>query len=176
MNDCQEADIITRVQNGDRAAFETIVLRYQTTLFRVVRNLAGDGQAEDIVQEVLLAAFAHIGRFDPSKGSLRTWLLAIARNKARNAARRKKEWTGMAQIEIEDGRTPSDALLTRELFARLDGALARLSYRERTIFVLADIEGLSYGEIAQIENLRLGSVKSRLSRTRVKLRALLNTT
>lgn len=176
MNDCQEADIITRIQNGDSAAFETIVLRYQTSLFRVVRNLVGDGQAEDIVQEVFLAAFTHIGRFDPCKGRLHTWLLAIARNKARNAARRRKEWTGMVQIEIKDTRTPSDALLARELFARLDRALARLSYRERTIFVLADIEGLSYGEIARIENLRLGSVKSKLSRTRAKLRAILNTT
>ena len=176
MNNCQVADIIARVKNGDRAAFETIVLSYQTLLFRVVRNLVGDGQAEDVVQEVFLAAYANLKRFDPQKGGLKTWLLTIARNKARNTARRKREYTGMDLPEARDERSPSDALLAKERFAQLDGALLRLNDQERMIFVLAEIEGLSYAEIARIENMRLGSVKSKLSRTRAKLRALIKKT
>lgn len=176
MNDCHEADIISRVRNGDKTAFEFVVLRYQAVLFRVVRNLVDDGQAEDIVQEVFLAAYVNMDRFNPDKGSLRTWLLSIARNKARNAARKKRERTGATPPEIQDECTPSDTLFARELFAQLDRALGSLSYRERMIFVLAEIEGLSYGEIAAIEKMRLGSVKSKLSRTRAKLRALLSGT
>ena len=173
MNSCREVDIIKRVQNGDRAAFEYLVHRYQAVLFRVVGNLVGGDQAEDIVQEVFLAAYANIGRFDPCKGSMRAWLLTIARNKARNTTRKKREKTGMEEPEAIYERTPSDTLLAKEVFSQLDSALARLSFGDRTIFVLAEIEGLSYGEIAAIGKLRLGTVKSKLSRIRTKLRAII---
>ena len=100
----REAEIITSVQNGDRAAFELLVRRFQTLLFRVVGNLVGSLQAEDIVQEVFMAAYANLHRFDPCKGSLRTWLLAIARNKAFNATRKKRERTGNDLPQLKDER------------------------------------------------------------------------
>jgi RNA polymerase sigma-70 factor (ECF subfamily) len=139
----------------------------------VVGNLVGSLQAEDIVQEVFMAAYANLHRFDPCKGSLRTWLLAIARNKAFNATRKKRERTGNNLPQLKDERTPADLLLTKEIFERLDRALDQLKYREKVIFVLAEIEGLSYAEIAAIENLPLGTVKSKLARTRAKLRAMI---
>lgn len=169
----QENTIIARVQAGQIAEFAHLVSQYQNSLFRIVGNIAPSAMVEDVVQEVFLTAFSNIRHFDPTRGRFRTWLFRITRNCALNAFKKKRELP-MAEDTIPiDPHTPMDDLLRREMFQQLDRAISQLNFQERVIFVLAELEGLSYAEIARIEGIRLGTVKSRLARVRARLRTLL---
>lgn len=169
----EENGTISRVLAGQRNEFAHLVSRYQGPLFRIVGNMVPPAMVEDVVQEVFLAAFRHLRRFDPQRGAFRTWLYRIARNAALNAQKKKRELPLPEEMAPIDPDTPADALLRREAADRLDRALSKLPFRERMVFVLADLEGLSYGEIARIEKLPLGTVKSRLARARLKLKSAL---
>ena len=169
----QEAHAIALAKAGHRNAFEQLVQHYQNPLFRVVGNLVPAMMVEDLVQDIFLAAYAAIQTYDSRRGSFRTWLYRIARNRAINAARKKREVCMPENVAMVDKRTPATALLEKEIMACLDQALDSLSLQDRFIFVLAELEGLTYADIARIENLPLGTVKSRLARTRSKLRTLL---
>jgi RNA polymerase sigma-70 factor, ECF subfamily len=169
----QENEIIARVKAGHGKDFEHLVHRYQGALFRIVGNLVDATLVEDLVQDVFLAAYAQIERFDPRRGPFRAWLYRIARNRALNARKKKREQLLPETPVIVDDRTPACDLLVKEAFGRLDAALAGLKFQDRVIFVLAELEELSYAEIARVEGLALGTVKSRLARIRIKLRAAL---
>jgi RNA polymerase sigma-70 factor, ECF subfamily len=168
-----EAKIICRVQAGCTNDFTYLVRRYKSGLFRVVGNLVDSSQVEDIVQDTFIAAFTHICRFDPERGSFCTWIYRIGRNLALNARRKKREQPLPEGLVISDERTPADDAQKNEIFRQLDRALEELRFQDRVIFVLAELEGLSYAEIARVEGLRIGTVKSRLARTRSKLKNLL---
>ena len=140
----------------------------------MVGNLVGGShQVEDLVQDVFVSAFARIGQFDPGRGTFRAWLFTIGRNRALNARRKKRESLLEEPAVIPDRRTAVDDVITKEAFQQLDRALAGLKFQDRVIFVLAEIEGLAYAEIARVERLPLGTVKSRLARIRAKLRSQL---
>lgn len=168
-----ENEIIARVKAGATNEFEHLVRRYQGPLFRIVGNLVDRAAVEDIVQDVFLTAFAQIHRFDSRRGSFRTWLYRIARNRALNARRKKCERLMQQDPVIADGHTLDCDLIISEAFRQLDRALAELDFKDRVIFVLAELEGLSYAQIAEVESLALGTVKSRLHRVREKLRQAL---
>ncbi len=168
-----EARIIRQVQAGGTDDFAYLVHRYKSGLFRVVGNLVRSAQVEDIVQETFIAAFTNICRFDPERGSFCTWVYRIARNLALNARKKSRDQPLPEDLIIADKRTPADYAQKNEIFRHLDQALEELRFQDRVIFVLAEFEGLSYAEIARIEGLRLGTVKSRLARTRARLRSLL---
>ena len=165
--------IIVRVKNGATDEFEHLVRRYQGALFRIVRNLVDGPQVEDVVQDVFLAAFAGIQHFNPQRASFRTWIYRIARNHALNARKKKREHLLDEVADIVDEHTPCHDLIVQQAFDRLDRTLNELRFKDRVIFVLSELEGLSYAEIAQIENLPMGTVKSRLSRVKIKLRKVL---
>jgi len=166
----RENEIIARVKAGCTSDFEHLVQRYQGPLFRIVGNLVDGSMVEDLVQDVFLAAFSQIQGFDPQRGTFRTWIYRIARNRALNAGKKKREQLSSEDPVIADQRTPAHALLVKEAYSRLDRTLGELKFQDRVIFVLAELEGLSYAEIAHIEKLALGTVKSRLARIRTKLR------
>ncbi len=171
MNAHEENKIIARIQAGQTHEFEQLVKRYQGPLFRVVGNLIHCAHlVEDVVQEVFILAFSHIQRFDPQRGSFRTWLFTIARNRTLNTIKKKREASLAEAPVIPDHRTPVNDIITKEAFEKLDRALDNLKFQDRVIFVLAEVEGLAYAEIARIEKLRLGTIKSRLARIRAKLR------
>jgi RNA polymerase sigma-70 factor, ECF subfamily len=174
MTDATELDIIHRIRSGDINAFEFLVKKYERKLFITVGNmLKNRQQVEDLVQDVFLSAFQHIAAFRPDKGHFSTWLFRIARNKCLNEIKRKRD---LLMDSLPDSAGPEDpiALLIRKETGRLlDDALYRLKFRDRMIFVLAEFNQLSYAEIAVIENINIGTVKSRLARTREKLRQLL---
>jgi len=165
-----ENEIIARVKAGYTSDFEYLVRCYQGSLFRIVGNLVDASMAEDLVQEIFLTAFARIHDFDPQRGPFRAWIYQIARNRALNARKKKRELLPAEEIVVKDERTPSHDLLVKEAYSRLDQALSELKFPDRVIFVLAELEGLSYAEIAHIEKLALGTVKSRLARIKIKLR------
>jgi RNA polymerase sigma-70 factor (ECF subfamily) len=166
----RENEIIARMQAGDTKDFEHLVRCYQGPLFRIVGNLLDGSIVEDLVQDVFLTAFSQIQGFDPKRGSFRSWIYRIARNHALNARKKKREQLLAEDPVIAVERTPSHDLLVKEAYSRLDRALSELKFQDRVVFVLAELEGLSYVEIAQIENLALGTVKSRLARIKIKLR------
>lgn len=165
--------VIQRILNGEAEAFSILVERYQGLLFGLLGNLLPADECEDIAQETFLAAFDCLGRYDLRQGRFSTWLLTIGRNKSMNALQKRRP-LGMAEPpELTDPHTPETRLNEREWYRHLDAALAALSPEQQTVFVLADLQQLSYEEISRIEGVQMGTVRSRLNRARQKLRALL---
>ena len=170
----EELDVIRRVLAGDTESFRRLVDRYAGPVVRLVKDIAGDRHmCEDIAQEVFLAAFVKLRTFDPNRSQFSTWLFTIARNKSINARKRKRPLSLADVPERADGRSPA-AAAGGELFATLDEALLGLPLHQRTAFVLVEFEQLPYETVAQIEGVRVGTIKSRVNRARNRLKKALN--
>jgi RNA polymerase sigma-70 factor, ECF subfamily len=166
--------------NGDPRAFGEIVARYQVRLLNFVYRMIGDRErAEDLVQEAFLRVHRHLDRFDRSR-KFSTWIYTIASNLAKNELRnrgrsplvtfeqarpRDEEDNRPVDFEDKDNR-PDDLYEQRTLKALVDETVAKLSSHHREVFVLRELEGKSYEEIAEIMHCNLGTVKSRLNRAR----------
>jgi RNA polymerase sigma-70 factor (ECF subfamily) len=158
----------------DHRAFAEIIRRYERPIYVFVWNLTSDRHtSEDLVQETFVAAHRHLHRFDASKGSLRTWLFTIARRKCLNWHCKKRPRYMPSLPEPTTDADPAANVIADEMFALLDGALAGLPIEQRTAFTLFELQSLTYAEIAQIERVSLGTVKSRIARARTKLRTIL---
>ncbi|MCS7001638.1 MAG: sigma-70 family RNA polymerase sigma factor [Dehalococcoidia bacterium] len=179
-----EERLIQLSQAGDVSAFNRLVDRYQVPIFNFARRMLADPElAADATQETFLNAFEHLGRF--RGGSLKTWLLRIAANACYDQLRYRKRRpsTSLDQLVLDpeeprdfaDDRVelPEQFALRQELGQLLSEALATLPTDQRLVVVLSDIQGLSYDEIAEVTQTSLGTVKSRLSRARAKLREYL---
>jgi len=167
---------------GDRAAFETLVRRYQSRIHRLVRILVGDDcpDTEDLTQETFIRAYRGIGQFRHTS-TFRTWLHRIALNVIwSHRARRRdralavpaadRDGDGPAHDVATSADDPETALIRRQA---IDRALAALSTEARAVVILRDIQGLEYHEIAAITGVPIGTVESRLFRARRRLRPLL---
>src|SRR5207244_2760826 len=121
-----------------------------------------------------VAAWTHLATYDPARGAFFTWLVRIARNRALNVlAKRTPE--AMAEVPDRAAPVPADDGLTREqAHRRLDAALAALPAEQRAAFALSEIHGLPLADVAEIEDVPLGTVKSRIARAREKLREALS--
>jgi len=140
----------------------------------MIRNLINDrGVCEDLAQEVFFTAYRKLSSFDPARSKFSTWLFTIARNKSINFLRRKRVFSTNKLPEQADLRGPGDELARKEFFEELDRALKKLPGRQKRAFVLADFEKLAYEDIAQIECVSIGTVKSRIHRAKKKLRKAL---
>jgi RNA polymerase sigma-70 factor (ECF subfamily) len=175
--------LIAGLRAGDEVAYEALLSRFQQPVFNLVSRLLKDtGEACDVVQEVFLKVFRKIDYFR-GDSSLKTWIYRIAVNEAHNHGR----WNGRHRRQEvgldggEDSRGPCDTLsapgdspfdyvLDRERHRLMEGALAELSPSFRSVVVLRDVEDLSYEEIAEILDVPLGTVKSRILRGREALR------
>lgn len=172
MHDDQDA--IWRVLNGDIESFRLLVQRYQRPLYCLIRNLVSDAHdAEDLAQEAFLTAFRHLASYDSTQGAFSTWLFTIARNKCLNARKKRRPVILTTLPDTAVPRSPDIELSEAEWFLRLDKALDTLPFAQKTAFVLAEIQELPLEEISQIEGVPVGTVKSRLSRAKEKLRSLL---
>jgi len=170
----EDEQTISRVLAGDREAFRSLITRHQAAVCATIAVLQPRGtDCEDLAQEVFLAAFRHLGKFDSRKGSFRTWLLAIARNVCRNAHRRPVTAQLGELPDFVDGRTPETQASQAEWFEQLDAGLAALPEEQRLAFVLVEMQGLSYQEAATIAEAGIGTLKSRLHRAKASLRELL---
>jgi RNA polymerase sigma-70 factor (ECF subfamily) len=169
-----DLDAIRRVLAGDVESFRSLVERYQRPLWSLVRNLTPpDTDHEAVAQEVFLAVFRRLAWFDPLRATFATWLFTIARNRCCNELARRRPVTGVELPDVVDPRSPEQAVSEAELFRQLDAALDSLPFEQRSAFVLAQMQGLSYEEVGRIEGIGVGTVKSRLARAREKLRCLL---
>ncbi|MGH7415601.1 MAG: sigma-70 family RNA polymerase sigma factor [Candidatus Rokuibacteriota bacterium] len=166
---------LDRLRAGDATAFEELVMAYQHRVFGVaLRMLGNSGEAQEVAQEAFLRAHRALGEFR-GDAKLSTWLYAITSrlclNRLASVERRLARQGDDALLRLSDSSPRPDAVLERsELEAALQRAIAELSEERRMVVVLRDIEGLSYEEIAQVLELELGTVRSRLHRARVDLK------
>jgi RNA polymerase sigma-70 factor (ECF subfamily) len=166
--------VIRRVLEGDIESFRFIVEKYESPVVRMIRNIINNKEScEDIAQDVFFTAYRKLASFDPARSNFSTWLFTIARNKSINALRKKRALSISELPEKINPRTPSDVIVEKELFDRLDKELQALPSKQKRVLVLAEFEKLSYAEIAQIEGARLGTIKSRINRAKKKLRSAL---
>lgn len=175
-----DSAVVRACIGGDNRAFTELVLRYQTRLLNFVYRSIGDRErAEDLVQEAFIRVHRHLGRFDQSK-KFSTWIYTIASNLAKNELRNrarnplvlfqavKKNWEADHRpLQFEDFRSrPDDLYRQRFLRELVEASVAQLPEHHRAVFVLRELEGKSYEEIAEITGCNLGTVKSRLNRAR----------
>jgi RNA polymerase sigma-70 factor (ECF subfamily) len=178
----REAALVQRCAVGDEAACADLVAEHQRMVVQLAVNLLGDrDEALDLSQEVFLRVFRTIHRFR-GHSSLRTWIYRIAVNQARNRHRFWRRRHRADQVSLDQhiathgdffsgsGSTPDQVLAQKELAIKLDRALDRLPFDQRTAIVLREIDGLSYEEIAFSLGVAVGTVKSRLTRARQALR------
>jgi RNA polymerase sigma-70 factor (ECF subfamily) len=172
-----DLSVIRCVLDGDLEAFRILVERYQGPLFGLIGNLLPDAhEAEDVAQDVFLAAYRRLASYDPTRAAFSTWLFTIARNRCLNVRKRRRP-VPLEGLPESAGDQPADvAAAEAEWFHQFDRALDALPGEQRTAFVLAEIQGLPLDQVGQIEGVPLGTVKSRLSRAREKLRSLLGRT
>jgi len=166
----EDNQTIQRILTGDTELFRLLVERYQRPVIRMVRNLTGDAAlCEDIAQEVFFTAYRKLASFDGSRSKFSTWLFTIARNKSINALRERKVFHTLPE-EIEE-QDSSITLEEKESFAQLDKKLDELPAKLKRVFVLAEIDELAHEDIAEIENASVGTIRTRISRAKEKLRA-----
>ncbi len=169
-----ELDIINSIKKGETNAFEFLVKKYEKPLFIMINNMIREQfNAEDLLQEVFLAAYVNIRTFNPDLGKFSTWLFRIARNKCINEIKKNKFKAFSDVPDIAGREDPAHDILEKEAFMKLDNALDQLSISDRVIFILAEFENMPYNEIAEIEGIKVGTVKSRLSRAKEKLQKIL---
>jgi len=169
-----DTEVIRQILRGDKESFRQLVERYEKPVFRVIKNIAGDKEScEDIAQDVFLSAYKKLGTFDPAISKFSTWLFTIARNKSVNALKKKKAAATSELPEKTNSSNPQMNMEEKEFFERLDKELEALPVKQKTAFVLSEFEKLSYEEIAQIERTKIGTIKSRISRAKEKLRMAL---
>ena len=178
-----ESRALEAAQRGDTAAFNELVLIYQTSVYNVaLRTLGHSEDAADATQETFIAAYRAIREF--RGGSFKAWLLRIAVNTCYDLLRRRQRRPSTSldvivdesgdQTEFADRRVgPERAALGSETVSVVEQGLATLPDDQRIIVVLCDVQGLSYEEAAEAEGVALGTVKSRLSRARSRLRQFL---
>jgi RNA polymerase sigma-70 factor (ECF subfamily) len=170
---------LARARRGEPAACQRLVETYQGPVFGLIgRMLLSQGKqalVEDLAQETFLRAFRALDRFDPAgPARLGTWILTIAARLAVNELeRRPVVLLGDAAVELAGGESPERALERRRLGAAITRAVAALEPPYRAAFLLRELSGLEYEDIARALAIDLGTVKSRLSRARAALRAAL---
>lgn len=175
-----EEGLIQQSKDGDLDSFNLLVEKYQGQVYNVTFRMLGNPQdAEDVTQETFVLAWRAIPGF--KGGNFKAWILRIASNACTDLLRSKKgrKADSLDAIYPEYNPLPSplespeEHTMKQEVAELISRQLLHLSEDQRLVVTLADLQGLSYEEIAQIANCSLGTVKSRLNRGRANLRDLL---
>lgn len=164
--------LIERIKNGDMVAFNQIVEKYRNRLMSVIfRMIQSSEEAEDIVQETFLRVYQHRNSFD-FRHCFSTWLYTIALNLARNELRKRKRFKffDIFDMQGKEAEIAVEMKLPSNLPQALERAMENLPEKYKTAFLLRDVQELPYEEVAQIMNIPLGTVKSRVNRARAILR------
>ena len=173
--------LVERARERDPAAYEELFHRYRTDAYRVAFRLLGhDQDALDVVQEGLIKAFSGLQDFDGRSG-FRYWFLRIIANTALDWGRRRKRQRPQQLVDVADGfpdtafhDDPARRLHQHDLRKALEKALNRLSPKIRTTFVLFAELDFSYREIAETQEIPIGTVMSRINTAREKLQQFLD--
>jgi RNA polymerase sigma-70 factor (ECF subfamily) len=188
----EEAALIAELQAGSEEAFAWLIARYHQPIFSLLARTVQDrADAADLTQEVFVKVFKGVGKFH-GESSLRTWIYRIALHEASN---QRRWWSRHKQREIaiehvinqgecgvplrleemliDPAESPYDQAVHSETRARVEAALAKVPEPFRTTLILRDIEGFVYEEVAEMQGVNLGTVKSRLVRGRTCLKLIL---
>lgn len=171
----EEPDLILVKQclRGDRKAFESIVEKYQKTMFNVALRIVNDyDDAQDVTQSVFVKAFESLKSFDP-KYKFFSWLYRIGVNEALNFLNQKRNFEGLDEGLVSKEKTPDETYDDLELGEDIRQALLCLKLEYRTVIVLKHFQNLSYKEISYIVDLPEKTVKARLFTARHLLREIL---
>ncbi len=174
-----DAELVARVQGGDKKAFDLLVLKYQRKIMRLLSRMIRDqSEIEDVAQEAFIKAYRALPQFR-GESAFYTWLYRIAINTARNwLASNKRRPSAPSSYESEDGETfdetdnltdnttPESELASRQIAQTVNKAIEDLPEDLRNAIVLREIEGMSYEDIAQSMNCPIGTVRSRIFRAR----------
>jgi RNA polymerase sigma-70 factor (ECF subfamily) len=185
----EDLRLVSGLQAGDERAYEQLIERFQNPVYNLAYRLLNDqADASDVAQEVFLKIFRNVGNFR-GDSSLRTWVYRIAVNESHNRRRwlfrHRRGETGIDETFedsesrekplMDSGETPFDFTVNREARILLEEALATINPVFRAALVLREIEDMSYDEIAEILEVSIGTVKSRIVRGREALRRNLAT-
>ena len=176
----EDGELVRRATAGDQEAFETLVVRYEVPLRKIVYGYVLDWEvAKDVAQDAFLVAFRKLGRLD-ERAAFKSWLYRIAINRAHDELRRSARWGRRVDRSVgEDALTKlpaagaESAVEARLLRRALVRALRRLPKSQRTAVVLKDVAGMKYVEIAELLGCPIGTAQIRVHRGRRKLRRLL---
>jgi RNA polymerase sigma-70 factor (ECF subfamily) len=182
MKEVDERSLVRAAKSGDEAAFTELIERHEARVFHHALRLMGNSQdAEEVLQDTFLQVYRNLDRFE-ERSRFSTWVYRIATNEAlmrlRKASRKrevfledtiaKDEWRG---DEIFDfARSALDQVLDKEIVRLLEKVLAELPEEYRAVFTMRDIDGLSNAEVAEVLDISVPAVKSRLHRSRLYLR------
>jgi RNA polymerase sigma-70 factor, ECF subfamily len=180
----EDLELVRALQDGSEGAYETLLARFQQPVYNLALRLLNDtSDAADVVQEVFLKVFRNVSHFR-GQSSLKTWIYRITVNEAHNQRRwffrhrqreigleeEQGEPHRMVEVLVDGGQSPFDYVFDREKQSLIEEALVKINPTFREVVVLRDIVDLSYEEIAEVLQLSLGTVKSRILRGRDALR------
>lgn len=183
--DPSDEHLVSLSKDGSLDAFNSLVERYQGTVYNLCLRLIGDRTAaEDATQEAFLSAYRAIHRFEG--GNLRSWLLRIAANQSKDELRRRVRRGPSdslsaadpedAPIDLADAGESAEQYVERMAVGHgIQQALLQLPFEQRQAVLLSDLHGYHYEEIAKIAGSSVGTVKSRIHRGRERLRSILST-
>jgi len=174
-----DQQLVERVQRGDKAAFDLLVVKYQRKIFRLLSRLIRDtSEIEDVAQEAFVKAYRALPNFR-GDSAFYTWLYRIAINTAKNylvSQGRRAPTSTQSDVEdaetfddgdhLRDLNTPDSMLVTKQVGEAVNRAIDQLPDDLRTAIVLRELEGLSYEEIAESMQCPIGTVRSRIFRAR----------
>lgn len=184
-----DLDLVARSQGGDSRAFEDLVVRHRGRVYAMIQNMVkNDADAWDLSQEVFVKVWKALPKFE-ARAKFTTWLYRIVHNVVYDWMRKRKlESAGEfddqlmkeSQIAVGARTTPSQdlrpdqALRNEELRGRIEEAMAKLSPEHQEVVMLREVQGLDYKEIAEVMEISMGTVMSRLFYARKKLQGLLS--
>ena len=173
-----DTELVKRVQNGDKTAFDLLVQKYQHKVVNLVSRFVSDqAECQDIAQDAFIKAYRAIGNFR-GDSQFYTWLYRIAANTAKNylASRARKSPTYSVDVDdaehyegesgLKEYSNPENLLLTDEIKETIFRAIEELPDDLKSAITLREIEGLSYEEIAEVMDCPIGTVRSRIFRAR----------
>jgi RNA polymerase sigma-70 factor, ECF subfamily len=170
MQKLADEDLMTLVERKDPVAFELLYDRHGGAAYSLAHRIVGDAQgAEDVTQEAFLSIWRSGARFDPARGSVRSWTLGVVRNRSIDALRRqsgrapKLDLDDDAALAAQPGGELTDAeAIRRDTARRVRGALRELPEEQSEVIGLAYFGGFTHSEIAQMLSMPLGTVKGRM--------------
>ena len=181
-----DEDLVLRVQQGDKSAFDFLVIKYQHKIIQLVNRYVKDpSEAQDVAQEAFIKAYRALGNFR-GDSAFYTWLYRIAINTAKNYLVSRSRRSSDYQVDIQDAEalenapqlqgmeTPERLLLNQEIIDTIKTAIDKLPEEMRTAIMLREFEGMSYEEIAEAMDCPVGTVRSRIFRAREAIDNKLN--
>ena len=181
-----DEDLVLRVQQGDKSAFDLLVIKYQHKIIQLVNRYVKDhSEAQDVAQEAFIKAYRALGNFR-GDSAFYTWLYRIAINTAKNYLVSRSRRSSDYEVDVQDAEaienapqlqgmdTPERLLLNEEIIDTIQTAIDKLPEEMRTAIILREFDGMSYEEIAEAMDCPVGTVRSRLFRAREAIDNKLN--